>query len=441
MDTKTKKALVRKLVAREAAAARRVSDAIADWAEPGFQEVASSKRLAEYVARRGFRVEWPWRHMPTAFKATAGTGRPSVGLLAEYDALPNCGAEEGTWGHGCGHNLLGTAAALGAVAARGALAARKLRGRIVLWGCPAEEILAGKVYMARDGAFRRHDAVLAWHPGSETRVTPLGGSSMDSVLFEFFGRTAHGAAAHHGRSALDGVMLLDVAANYLREHVPENVRIHMCVLEGGGAPNVVPAYAKAWYYVRGKDREQVDDVRRRLVACGRGAAMATGTKLKVTRLAGCYSRLANDVMSKLVGENLKLFGAPRVTPADQDLVRKLGKKPVFSRGVDAPDDKQGRGSSDEDNVSWLAALGRFTVACVSKKDVPGHHRDYAAQMKLPFAHRGMLRAAEVFAGAVCDLADDAKLAARARAEFKQRTRGFRYDPLVPKRQKPPSVNP
>ena len=441
MTRKTKKALVRKLVAREAAAAKRISDAIADLAEPGFQEFESAKLLADYVARRGFRVEWPWRHMPTAFRATWGKGRPVVGLLAEYDALPNCGPEEGRWGHGCGHNLLGAGAAAGAVAAKGALEARGLDGRIVLWGCPAEEILAGKVYMARDGAFRRHDAILAWHPGSDTRVAPLGGSSMDSVLFEFFGKTAHGASAHSGRSALDGVMLLDVAANYLREHVPENVRIHMCILDGGSAPNVVPAYAKAWYYVRGKDRQQVDEVRGRLIGCARGAALATETKLKITRLTGNYSRLANDVMAKLLGENLAIFGAPRVTPKDEDNVRKLGKKPVFNRGVNTPSDKQGRGSSDEDNVSWLAPLGQFCVTCTSKEDVTGHHREYAAQVKLPFAHRGMVRAAEVFAGALLDLAANPKRAARARAEFQKRTRNFRYDPLVPKRQKPPTVNP
>ena len=441
MTGKTKKALIRRLVSGQAPAARRLSDAIADLAEPGFQELESSRLLAEYLARRGFRVQWPWRHMPTAFKAAWGKGRPVVGILAEYDALPDCGPQEGSWGHGCGHNLLGVGAAGGAVAASGALDARGLRGRIVLWGCPAEEILAGKVYMARDGAFRRHDAILAWHPGVETRVTPLGGSSMDSVVFEFFGRTAHGASAHCGRSALDGVMLLDVAANYLREHVPENVRIHMCIRDGGTAPNVVPAYAKAWYYVRGKDRREVDDVRGRLVACARGAAMATETKLKVTRLTGNYSRLENDVMARATDRNLRLFGAPRATRRDMDNVRKLGKEPAFSRGVEGPDDKQGRGSSDEDNVSWLAPLGRFRIACVSKEGVPGHHRDYAAQVKLPFAHRATLRAAEVLAGIACDLASDPHLPAKARDEFRERTSGFRYDPLVPKRQKPPTVDP
>jgi aminobenzoyl-glutamate utilization protein B len=215
----------------------------------------------------------------------------------------------------------------------------------------------------------------------------------------------------------------------------------MCVVDGGDAPNVVPAYAKAWYYVRGKDRQQVDEVRKRLVACARGAAMATETKLKVTRLAGCYSRLENDALAKALDANLRLFGSPRATRRDKRNVRKLGKEPEFAAGVKGPSDKQGRGSSDEDSVSWLAPMGRFSMACISKEGVTGHHRDLAAQVKLPFAHRGLLRAGEVLAGAALDLLAGTKLLAKARAEFKKRTRGFTYDPLVPKRQKPPTVSP
>ena len=440
MTDATKKRLVRRLVAAQAEAGTRLSDGIADLAEPGFEETGSVELMCAYLRERGFQVEFPWRSMPTAFRAVHGSGGPSIGVLAEYDALPDCGAKPGTWGHGCGHNLLGAASAVGAVTAAEALGKRSVDGTVVLWGCPAEEILAGKVYMARDGAFRENDAIVGWHPGSSTSVSRCGGSSMDSIMFEFFGKTAHGTSAHLGRSALDGVMLLDVAANYLREHVPENVRIHMSIRDGGDAPNVVPAYAKSWYYVRGKDRTQVDEVHRRLVACARGAAMATETKLKVKRLAGVYSRLENDAMADAVLENLQLFGAPRVTRADQETVRQLGKKPDFSRRVGTAKGSQGRGSSDEDNVSWLSPLGRFVIACVSK-GTTAHHRDFASQAKLPFAHKGMLRAAEVIAATVLDLCADPELLGRTRKEFKRRTRGFTYDPLVPKRQKPPTVNP
>lgn len=440
MNRRTKKALVQKLVRREAKAATQLSDAIAAAAEPGFEEFQSSKLLTDYLAARGFKVQWPWKHMPTAFKATRGRGRPVIGMLAEYDALPDCGAKSGQWGHGCGHNLLGAAAAAGGVAAAEALEAIKAPGSIVVWGCPAEEICAGKVYMARDGAFRRDDAILAWHPWGSNHVSRKGGAAIDSILFEFFGRTAHAASnAHLGRSAVDGMLLLDVAANYLREHVPENVRIHMCIQSGGDAPNVVPAYARSWYYVRGKDRPQVDLAVTRLVAAARGAAMATGTRVKITRLAGVYDRLESDTASDLALANFQLFGPPRATKEDLRLARRAGiKKPAFDATIATTVEAQTRGSTDEDNVSWLAPLAAFHVACLAK-GTTGHHREYAAQMTLPFAHRGMLRAAEIFAGSALDLCTDRALLKKARAEFTKRLAGRRYDPLIPKSQKPPKA--
>jgi len=428
------------LVAAERMEAIRLSDAIADLAEPGFKEDESSRLLSQYLSARGFAVEFPWKPMPTAFKATWGRGKPSIGLLAEYDALPNCGPRESDYGHGCGHNLLGVGAAVGAVAAAGMLRQAGLDGQIVLWGCPAEELVAGKVYMARDGAFRCNDAILGWHPGGANAVGRSGHAAIDSMLFEFFGRTAHGSHAHNGRSALDGVILLDVAANYLREHIPENVRIHMCIRHGGDAPNVVPAYAKAWYYVRGKDRQQVDDVRRRLVKCARGAALATETKVQAKRLTGCYHRLRNEILGDLVEANFKLFGPLTVTAEDRKRVRQAGKKPEFAAGLPAGPESQSRGSSDEDNVSWLAPFTRFSVACVSK-GTAAHHRDYAAQVKWPFAHRGMLRAAEILGVTAFELCADAALLARARDEFRKGTRGFVYDPLVTPKQKPPAECP
>ena len=205
--------------------------------------------------------------------------------------------------------------------------------------------------MARDGAFRDLDAVLAWHPGASSGVSNYGGSSMDSLVYEFAGKTAHGASAHNGRSALDGVMLMDVAANYLREHVPENIRIHCVIRDGGDAPNVVPAYAKVWYYVRGKDRAQVDEVRERLTACAEGSAIATETTMKWHRITAVYPRLSNDTMCEVVRKNLELFGAPRATKADRGRVVELGYKGEFNTAIAKGSGSQGRGSTDEDNVS------------------------------------------------------------------------------------------
>ena len=290
--------------------------------------------------------------------------------------------------------------------------------------------------MARDGAFRDLDAVLAWHPGTGTGVSNFGGSSLDSLVFEFHGRTAHGASAHNGRSAIDGVMLMDIAANYLREHIPENCRIHCVIRNGGDAPNVVPAYAKVWYFVRGKDRAQVDELRERLTACARGAATATDTEMEWHRITAVYPRLPNDSMCDLVAGNLSLFGPPRASKADRGAVEKLGYKEGFNSSITEGRGTQGRGSSDEDNVSWLAPMGRFTIAGYAK-GTPGHHRDLAAQALFPFADRAIFQAAKIFAGSAIDLIAKPDLLRKAKSEFQKKTRGFTYDPLIPKRQKVP----
>lgn len=434
---KQKNSLIQNLVNQERQKAQSMADTIADLAEEGYREFESAKILTDYLNTNGFIVEFPWKYMPTAFKATWGNSKPAIGILAEYDALPGCGIKPGAWGHGCGHNLLGVASVVGAKVIKQILQSRKIKGSIVLWGCPAEEQVGGKVFMARDGAFRDNDVVLSWHPDHENYVDWAGHSALDSITFEFFGKTAHGAWADKGRSALDGVILLDVAVNYLREHLPENVRIHGCICNGGDVPNVVPAYAKSWYYIRGKDRMQVDDVKRRILACARGAASATETRFKITRLTGVYNRLQNDSLGNIVLENMQLFGFPKTTDADIQKVKKLGKNPLFSQTISPNSGRLfRRSSSDEENVSRLAPFTMFRIACVSKDDVPFHHRDFTRQITFPFAHRGMLRAGEIFAGTAFDLYKNPKLMGKVKSEFKARTKNFIYDPLITKRQKP-----
>ena len=425
-------------VAAEAKPIQEIALQIHQYAEPAFKEFKSSRLLADYLSSRGFEVEFPFRNIPTAFRASWGKGRLAIGLLGEYDALPDCGEKEGEWGHGCGHNLLGSAPAAGAVAAKAVMEQAGLGGRVVYYGCPAEETLAGKVYMARDGAFRDLSAVLAWHPSPRTEVNHAGGAAMDSLVFEFFGRTAHaGGSPHLGRSALDGVILLDVAANYLREHVRENVRIHAVIRHGGDAPNVVPGYAKCWYFVRASDRAEVDEVRERLLACARGAAEATGTEMKWERLTGVYNRLPNEALSAILDRNLRLFGPPRATRADRERVKtRIGRSGEFDASIGEGRLKPGRASSDEANVSWLAPFCRFQMACYIK-GTPSHHRHLAAQAAMPFAGRGLLQAAKVFASTAVDLHQNPASLRKVKAEFRKRTKGFEYDPLVGKDQKVP----
>ncbi len=437
MRPNEKRKRVVEAVRPEASTARRLASRIWELAEPPFIEKESAKLLADYLADRGFRVDFGIPSVPTGFRAVWGKGRPVVGILGEYDALPDCGAQKGTYGHACGHNLLGVGSAVGAVATARLLKESGKPGRVIYWGCPAEETLAGKVYMARDGAFRGMDACLAWHPGNKTVVNAAGGSALDSLVFEFFGQTAHGASAHGGRSALDAAVLTDVAVNYLREHVPDNVRIHSVIREGGNAPNVVPEYARIWYYTRAKDRAQVDDITRRVIRCARAAAMATETRVRVKKLTAVYSRLRNRALAELLRDNLVLMRAPRVTEADRQRAKAAGTEGKFNAEVDEKiGETAGKATSDEDSVSWLAPLCGFSVACVPE-GVRGHHREYTAQSNLPFAHRAMLKAAQVHAATAWDLLTKPALLKKARGEFKAGTKGFRYAPLVSKRQKPP----
>ena len=415
----------------------KVSDAVWGFAEEPLHEFQSSRLLRETLSQGEFRVEREFRALPTAFTMAAGRGRPRIGILAEYDALPNCGLAPDTFGHGCSHHLLGAGSMLAALTAHSVTASRpRLRGTVVLLGCPAEETLAGKVYMARDGAFDDLDAVLAWHPGEGSAVQPEGGAAMDSYAFEFFGKTAHGASAHAGRSALDAVELMDHAVNILREHVPENVRIHSCITCGGGAPNVVPEYARSWYYVRARNRKQVDEVAGRVIRCARAAAAATETRLKKTLLSAVYERLPNQAFTEHLGACLRTMGPPRFDEADERARKRLKlKKPLPSK-IGEPRSSPGRGSSDQDSVSWISPLASLNVAC-KPGSVPSHHRDTTRVGKARFAHKGMVHAGKVLALAALSLFEDRKALGRIKREFRRRTQDFTYDPLVPKRQLPP----
>jgi len=413
------------------------AEAIAEFAEPPMREFESSDRLAAFLAGHGFAVSRPWRDIPTAFRAVAGTAGPTIAVLAEYDALPDCGASARTWGHGCGHNLLGVGSAAAGIAAADVLARTKTPGRIVVFGCPAEEALSGKVFMAARGAFRGLDAVLSWHPAATNFANVAGGAAMDSVLFAFRGRTAHAAGGpEQGRSALDAALLMDVAVNYLREHTAENTRMHSVITDGGAAPNVVPDTAEIWYYLRADDRKQVDALRRRVRLCARAGAIATETRWRMTVQTSIPERIPNRTMGDLLDALLRRCGSPRFTPADARAARRVLPGKAYAAGIDPIRVKAGRGSSDEDNVSWFAPLGNVGVACVPT-DTTGHHRDYARAVRLSGAHRGMFKAAEVLAMAAIELAVNRPLLRRAQAEQKKARKGKKYALPMRRDAKPP----
>lgn len=410
---------------------------LGELAELPLCEDQSSALLRDALCSHGFQIEREFDLIPNAFIATAGRGKPVIGLLAEYDALPDCGDDGRSPGHGCGHNLLGTASTFAAIALARTLKAHGIRGTVKLFGCPAEETLVGKVYMARDGAFDGIDACLAWHPGASTSVSNGSGAAMDSIAYEFFGKTAHAAAdPHNGRSALDAVEIMNVSVNFLREHIPSNVRIHYAIMDGGKAPNVVPPYARSWYYVRGTDRAQVKAISERVDNCARAGALATDTEMHRTILAACYDRLPNQAISDSLDRHLRAIGAPRFTSADSEAAIAAGAKGEFAKGVGKISTGRGTASSDEANVSWLAPLGRINTACWAK-DTPGHHLLVHRQVLLPAAMKGMDVAAKVLALTGLDLMTDPKLRRKAKREFRKLTKDKPYDPVIPPDQPAP----
>jgi len=439
------------------------------FAEVGLREDNSAAAEAAYLKEEGFGVKTGTCGMPSAFVAEWGSGRPFIGFLGEYDALAGLSQKvvpqkdpvvEGAPGHGCGHNLLGAAAAGSAVALKRHLESHKIPGTVRYYGCPAEETLVGKVFMARDGAFDDLDVAIAWHPGS-TNTVQLGSSNgVNSAKFTFHGKTAHAAGdPHNGRSALDAVELLNIGANYLREHVISDARLHYVITEGGGQPNVVPARAQVWYYVRAPHRPQVEEIYERLMDVARGAALMTGTTFDVEFLAGCYDVLPNDALAELCLSVFKEVGAPQFTEGEMEFAAELAKsldrketeaglkalgapKELFTQVVNNtvidPIDK-GKvmaGSTDVGDVSWTVPTVQISTACWPIGS-PGHSWQIAASSGHSLGERGMLKAAEVMAAAALALVHDQSLIQKAKEEFTSRLEGQKYATPLPAGLTPP----
>jgi amidohydrolase len=307
----------------------RISDAIWGYAELGLQEFRSSKLLADTLEAAGFRVERGLAGMPTCFVASYGSGKPVIGLLGEFDALPMLSQKprtpkqdplvEGAPGHGCGHNTMCTAAAAAAIAVKEAMDEFGIKGTIKVFGSPGEEIVASRPYMIRAGLLDGVDAVIDNHSTSGFGTDyGVSGNAVFSTIFSFKGRTAHAAGAPWaGRSALDAIEIMDVAANFLREHLPISQRLHYVILEGGEAPNVVPDKASVWYYVRNSD-ELVESMYERVVNCAKAGALASGTELLPPRvISAVHQRHANKAAAELFQKNIELVGMPRWTEDDQ----------------------------------------------------------------------------------------------------------------------------
>lgn len=433
-----------------------LGDQIWGYAELGLKEFKSSKLLANALEEAGFQVERGVAGMPTAFVATYGEGEPVIGLLAEYDALPGLSQkvsstkeplEEGASGHGCGHNLLGVGCVGAALAVKEALAAQPISGTIKLFGCPAEETLIGKVYMVKYGIFDGLSAALTWHPSSTTKVSNRSSLAMNSFWVEFRGKTAHGAGdPWNGRSALDAVELMNYGVNMMREHMELTSRIHYVITDGGKAPNVVPDYARVWYYVRDANREKLEELYQRVLNIAQGAALATETTCKVNLITGVYSTLVNDTGVKIMHSNLELVGPPSFSSEEMAFAREIQKgvgKPEVGLAeeiepIKEPPKLAGGGSTDVADVSWVTPTVTLNVA-TTPKGCPWHSWAVVASCGSSMGHKGMLVAAKTLAATAIDLIYDRELLKQMREEWKDKTRDFTYKSPIPDDRKSPSL--
>jgi aminobenzoyl-glutamate utilization protein B len=426
------------------------------YAEVGYKEYKSSALLQQTLKDNNFSIEEGVAGMPTAFVATYGSGKPVIGVLAEYDALPGLAQDslavktpiEGkNAGHGCGHNLFGAASVAAAIEIKKLMAAGKFTGTIKVFGCPAEEGGSGKVYLVRAGLFNGVDAVIHWHPGDENRVTTSSVLANISAKFRFHGLSAHAAAApDKGRSALDAVEAMDYMVNMMREHIPQQTRIHYIITNGGKAPNVVPDFAEVYYYVRHPDKDMVRQIFQRVVKAANGAAMGTETTVDYEIIGGTHDLLINQTLAEAMQQNLALVGGVKYSAEEMEFGKKLQSsftykvEPVETADSIKPfvmEKEATSASTDVGDVSYAVP----TVGLTSATWIPGtpaHSWQAVACNGKDIGVKGLMVAAKTMALTGIDLFTNPALIEKATAEFKKAKGDYIYEALLGNRK--PALN-
>ncbi|MFN0177282.1 MAG: amidohydrolase [Gemmatimonadales bacterium] len=422
------------------------------FAEVGYQEAQSSRLLQAELAAAGFTVEAGVAGMPTAFLATYGSGQPVIGILGEFDALPGLSQDatptrkaliDGGPGHGCGHHLFGTASAAAAIAVKEWLAQTGRKGTIRFFGTPAEEGGGGKIYLIRAGHFRDVDAVIAWHPGDVNQVTRATTLANITAKFRFKGVSAHAAASpEQGRSALDGVEAMNAMVNLMREHVPQETRIHYVITNGGKAPNVVPDVAETYYYARHSDMRILDGIWERMVNASKGAALGTGTTVEMELVNAVYNVLPNDRLADVAEKALRSVGGFSYTDDERRFAETIRTSltgtlpPIESTGAIAPPEiGVSSGSTDVGDVSWVVPTVQVTTA-TWVPGTPAHSWQAVAAGGMSIGTKGMLLAAKAMALTAFDLFAEPATLVATRAEFAKRLGAFRYQTRIGDRQPP-----
>jgi aminobenzoyl-glutamate utilization protein B len=449
----------------------KMSDKIWGYAELGLWETKSSKLISDELEKHGFKLKRGVAGMPTAFVAEWSKGGPCIGVQGEFDALPLISQKvktekdplkPGHAGHGCGHNVHGVSGMAGAIALRYELESEKIKARVKFFGTPAEENYAGKVFMVKEGLYDDVDACLSHHPSSANTARLSSSTAVNGVKFHFYGKTSHAAGnPEQGRSALDAVELMNIGVNYLREHIIQDARVHYVIEVGGGQPNVVPDYARSWYYIRAPERDQLDPIYKRILKIAEGAAMMTETTLKVEFIDGLYNIIPNKVVAETVVKNMREVGTPHYTkkelefaaeiaksfPKEQkiDMLRKI-KLPNYEKYIDVnlPTDVldpmgEGEvmaGSSDVGDVSWKCPTVEFGTT-LNVLGAPGHSWQFVAMSGGTVAHKSLVFAAKTIAGTALDLITQSELLTEAKKEHADRLKGRTYKTPIPEDCVPP----
>ncbi len=448
-----------------------LSDKIWEFAELGLVEFKSSALLADNLEKHGFQVKRGIAGMPTAFVATWGKGTPTIGMMGEYDALPGLSQKKVPWkeplkpdkpGHGCGHNIHGTSAMAAAIATKIAMETHHIDGTVKFFGTPAEENFSGKVFMVRDGYFRDVDAVISHHPDDMNSADLRSSLAVNSVKFHFYGKASHaGGSPEQGRSALDAVELMNTGVNYLREHVTQDARIHYVIEKAGDQPNIVPAYARSWYYVRAPERADLDFIYDWILDIAKGAATMTRTEVKIELMEGSYNIIPNRTIAELVVKNMSAIGVPEYTREDIEFAEKIAKtfppeakfaqlrktkRPGWETLVDKLiDDEIPRpwgdgetihGSTDVADVSWQAPAVEFGTA-TWVLGTSAHSWQAVAQSGAALGRKSLLFAAKVMATTALDLLTNEDILKEAQEEHSQRLKNRTYKSPIPPDHRPP----
>lgn len=428
------------------------------WSNPelGYLEAESSALLQRTLQEAGFKVTVGVAEIPTAFVAEYGSGKPVIGIMAEFDALPGVSQQavpfrqpvvEGGAGHACGHHLFGAASVAAGISVMEWMKENKIQGTIRVYGTPAEEGGGGKVYIARAGLIKDVDVMMHWHPGSQNAAGATSSLANISTKFRFYGEASHAAAApERGKSSLDAVEAMNFMVNLMREHVPQETRMHYVITKGGEAPNVVPAFAESYHYVRHPDALVVKLIFERMVKAAEGAALGTQTRMEYEVINGVYNLLPNETLARIMHKNLEKIGGVSYTPEERKFAEDIIK--TYPAGVKAtPEDATkiapfivsevgGGGSTDVGDISWLVP----TVGLSTATWVPGtsaHTWQAVAAGGMSIGQKGMINAAKTMALTAMDIFKDPSVTLKALQELNERRGpGFTYEALVGDRKAP-----